>query len=107
MLKQRSDLGRIGLVFSRSNGLPLAQTWMNEQHQKVRDLLNLPEDFVAHSPRHTFGTRLGEANADAFTIMKLMGQQYSYRFTAIRPSFAGIRGVGCWSDGSDERTETE
>jgi site-specific recombinase XerD len=28
---------------------------------------------VLHSLRHTFGTRLGEAGADAFTIMKLMG----------------------------------
>jgi integrase len=30
-------------------------------------------DFVLHSFRHTYGTRLGEAGADAFTIMKLMG----------------------------------
>jgi len=28
---------------------------------------------VLHSLRHTFGTRLGEAGADAFTIMRLMG----------------------------------
>jgi site-specific recombinase XerD len=39
----------------------------------VRKLLKLPADFVLHSLRHTFGTRLGEAGADAFTIMKLMG----------------------------------
>jgi integrase len=32
-----------------------------------------PEDFVLHSLRHTFLTRLGEAGADAFTIMKLAG----------------------------------
>jgi len=36
-------------------------------------LLKLPNEFVPHSLRHTFGTRLGEAGADAFTIMKLMG----------------------------------
>ncbi len=30
-------------------------------------------EFVIHSLRHTFGTRLGESGADAFTIMKLMG----------------------------------
>src|ERR1039457_76069 len=30
-------------------------------------------DFVLHSLRHTFGTRLGESGADAFTIMRLMG----------------------------------
>ena len=33
----------------------------------------MSEEFVLHSLRHTFGTRLGEAGADAFTIMKLMG----------------------------------
>jgi len=30
-------------------------------------------EFVIHSLRHTYGTRLGEAGADAFTIMRLMG----------------------------------
>ena len=32
-----------------------------------------PRDFVLHSLRHTCLTRLGEAGADAFTIMKLAG----------------------------------
>jgi integrase len=35
--------------------------------------LKLPAEFVLHSLRHTFGTRLGEAGADAFTMMRLMG----------------------------------
>jgi integrase len=30
-------------------------------------------EFVLHGLRHTFLTRLGEAGADAFTIMKLAG----------------------------------
>jgi len=38
-----------------------------------RTLLKVSEEFVLHSLRHTFGARLGEAGADAFTIMKLMG----------------------------------
>ena len=33
----------------------------------------MPADFVPLSFRHTFGTRLSESGADAFTIMKLMG----------------------------------
>ena len=33
----------------------------------------MPCEFVLHSLRHTYGTRLGEAGADAFTIMRLMG----------------------------------
>ena len=43
------------------------------QHGRVRTLLKLPVDFVLHSLRHSYGTRLGEAGADAFTIMRLMG----------------------------------
>jgi hypothetical protein len=55
--------------------------------------LKLPEDFVLHSLRHTFSKRLGEAGADAFTIMKLMGrgtvaisQRYVHR---LRKSMEG------------------
>jgi integrase len=62
-----------GYVFHRENGSRLYQTWLDEQHRAVRETLSLPEDFVLHSCRHTFGTQLGEAGADAFTIMKLMG----------------------------------
>src|ERR1035438_8973507 len=32
-----------------------------------------PQDFVIHSLRHTMLTRLGEAGADAFTIMRIAG----------------------------------
>lgn len=28
---------------------------------------------MIHSLRHTFGTRLGDSGADAFTVMRLMG----------------------------------
>ena len=33
----------------------------------------MPKDFVLHSLRHTFLTRLGEAGVDAFTIMRIAG----------------------------------
>lgn len=62
-----------GLVFHRPDGKPLEKSLLGQQQKRVRDLLNLPADFVLHSLRHTFGTRLGEASADAFTIMRLMG----------------------------------
>lgn len=58
-----------GLVFHREDGQPLPATLLDQQHARVRE----SEDFVLHSLRHTFGTRLGEAGADAFTIMRLMG----------------------------------
>jgi integrase len=74
MLKRRAGLKLDGLVFlGTRDGGKLCQTWINEQHRTIRDLLKLPKEFVPHSLRHTFGTRLGESGADAFTIMKLMG----------------------------------
>lgn len=46
----------------------------DQQHAQVRKLLAFADDFALHSLRHTFGTRLGETGADAFTIMNLMGR---------------------------------
>jgi site-specific recombinase XerD len=60
-------------VFSRVNGDELTASELDQHHDRVRTLLKLSAEFVLHSLRHTFGTRLGESGADAFTIMKLMG----------------------------------
>jgi len=60
-------------LFRHADGRPLYQTWLNQQHAALRTLLKTPADFVLHSFRHTFGMRLGETGADAFTIMRLMG----------------------------------
>jgi integrase len=60
-------------VFPSERGKPYLVTSIDHLHGEVRDLLRLPKDFVIHSLRHTFGTHLGEAGADAFTIMRLMG----------------------------------
>ena len=46
---------------------------MNHCHERVRDLLGFPQEFVLHSLRHTFGTRLGETSTDIFAIQRLMG----------------------------------
>ena len=64
---------KAGYVFHRGDGQPIYQTWLNQLHSALRTLLKLPVEFVPHSFRHTYGTRLGEAGADAFTIMRLMG----------------------------------
>ena len=63
-----------GLIFQREGGIPLEETHLSHQHSRVRGILKLPKDFVLHSLRHTFRTRLGEAGADAFTIMRVMGR---------------------------------
>jgi integrase len=62
-----------GLVFHREGGAALSATWLDQQHARARDAMKLPKEFVLHCLRHTFGTRLGESGADAFTIMRLMG----------------------------------
>ena len=64
---------RRGLLFRNTNGEPLYHTWLDQQHAAVRARLGFSSEFVLHSLRHTFGTRLGETGADAFTIMRLMG----------------------------------
>ena len=64
---------REGLVFTRADGTALQASLLGQQQKRVRELLKFPKDFVLHSLRHSFGTRLGEAGADAFTIMRLMG----------------------------------
>jgi integrase len=48
-------------------------TSLDHQHSDHRALLGLPSEFVIHSLRHTMLTRLGEAGADAFTIMRIAG----------------------------------
>jgi len=59
---------------------PLLGTSLAHMHSKVcrpgtgkKQKFLFPKDFVLHSLRHTCLTRLGEAGADAFTIMKLAG----------------------------------
>jgi hypothetical protein len=58
---------------SRRTGRRCTRPGVNQRHSKLRKLLKLPTEFVPHTFRHTYGTRLGEAGTDAFTIMKLMG----------------------------------
>jgi integrase len=72
VLESRSP-AKEGYVFHRGDGQPVYQTWINQQHSELRTLLKFPVEFVPHSFRHTYGTRLGESGADAFTIMRLMG----------------------------------
>jgi integrase len=75
VLKRRLETVAVNeLVFpGRSLNKPLVTTSLAHQHSAVRASLKLPEDFVIHSLRHTFLTRLGEAGADAFTIMRIAG----------------------------------
>jgi integrase len=74
MLKARKAETKSPWVFpGDSPDAPILGTSQDHQHDDVRDNLKLSKDFVVHSLRHTMLTRLGEAGADAFTIMRIAG----------------------------------
>lgn len=74
LLSQRKADAVNHLVFpGESLEKPFLASSLAHQHRKVRDKLKLSAEFVVHSLRHTALTRLGEAGADAFTIMRIAG----------------------------------
>jgi integrase len=74
MLKVRKDAAESEWVFpGETLDAAILGTSLDHQHDDVRTALKLPADFVIHSLRHTMLTRLGEAGADAFTIMRIAG----------------------------------
>ena len=61
-------------VFTNRGGkMRMGRHYPSEQFRVIRDAMNLDQDMVLHSCRHTFCTNLGRAGADAFTIQKLAG----------------------------------
>lgn len=74
LLRQRR-ISKCNFVFvAATDPTQPASAWaLDHAHARVRKVVDLPETFVLHSLRHTFATRLGEAGADAFTIMRIMG----------------------------------
>jgi integrase len=46
---------------------------LGDAHDRVKATLELPDEFVLHSLRHTYLTRLGESGADAWAIMRIAG----------------------------------
>jgi integrase len=73
MLLTRSLESKSVYVFPSKTGRPYHVRSVDHLHEKVRAALQMSAEFVVYSLRHTYGTRLGEAGADAFTIMRLMG----------------------------------
>jgi integrase len=81
MLTDRKATAESTWIFPGEDpGRPMLVTSFDHLHAKVcrpgrgkKQSFLFPQDFVIHSLRHTFCTRLGEAGADAFTIMRLAG----------------------------------
>ncbi len=61
------------LVFADEYGNRLLVNSLGHVHARARKQMKLSAEFVLHSLRHTYLTRLGLAGADAFTIMRLAG----------------------------------
>jgi integrase len=75
VLESQQQISKCEYVFvsDQSHEKPASISAINHAHERTRDVLEMTTEFVPHSFRHTFGTRLGEAGADAFTIMRIMG----------------------------------
>jgi integrase len=75
VLERQQQISKCDYVFvsDQSHEKPASTSAVNHAHERTRDVLEMAAVFVPHSFRHTFGTRLGEAGADAFTIMRIMG----------------------------------
>jgi len=55
------------------NGRVLTVSYPDHLHAQVRKQAKLPSEFVVHSLRHTYLTRLRLAGVEDFTIMRLAG----------------------------------
>jgi integrase len=73
MLEERLKNNGSDWVFPAPDGTPMLVSSLDHIHTEVREALQLNPEFVIHSLRHTFLTRLGESGAEAFTIMKIAG----------------------------------
>jgi integrase len=73
MLESRKAESKTPWVFAESAARPMLNSSLDHLQKGLRETLKMSGEFVLHSLRHSYGTRLGEAGADAFTIMRLMG----------------------------------
>ena len=60
-------------VFANGDGNAPRVSSLDHIHARTRTQCKLSSEFVLHSLRHTYLTRLGIAGVEAFTIMKLAG----------------------------------
>jgi integrase len=73
MLAQRQVASETLFVFADEDWNVPRVSSLDHLHAKTRKALKLPAEFVLHSLRHTYLTRLGLAGVEAFTIMRLAG----------------------------------
>ncbi len=103
-------------------GCHLTLSTMDRHHAKARAAAKLEDgspmftdEFVIHSLRHTFGTRLGETGASAFTIMEIMGHanvSQSQKYVHPTPdskerAFEQLHAMNCFLSGRVESLPTK
>ena len=73
MLEARAATSNSPWIFPGRGGKPYRVKSLYHDHVDVQKRLELSADFVPYALRHTMLTRMGEAGADAFTIMRIAG----------------------------------
>jgi integrase len=81
-------------VFGGEVTWPMLNNSLAHLHEKLKQLLKMWGEFVLHSLRHTYGTRLGEAGANAFTSVRLRGHSGATVSQALRTPDIGSIGEG-------------
>ena len=91
---------------AKDNTSQLSRHWASEQFRTLRDAMELPDDCVVHSTRHTFCTRLGESGVGAFEIQRLAGhssivisQKYVHPTLALLEKAIGKMGQAGGNEG--------
>jgi integrase len=109
MLKARRIQVKSPFLFPGNNpAYPLLGTSLDHLHAQARKDLKLDREFVLHSLRHTYGTRLAESGADAFTIQRLMGHSsvvVSQRY--VHPSQKNLDSTVQRMEAMGEKARTE
>lgn len=87
MLTRRYDKqGGIGLVFNNVSYAKRRRAW---EHLRDQLKMNHDPEFVPHTCRHTFASRLASRGVDLYAIQRLMGHQsfqMTQRYAHLAPS---------------------
>lgn len=92
LLESRKAESQLLWMFAEAAVRPKLNSSLDHLQKGRRETLKMSGEFVLHSLRHTYGTRLGEAGADAFTMMRLMGHSsvtVSQRYVHPAPEALG------------------